>query len=243
MPPSANNVAAYYDDTAPAHLQRAFNERHRHLVRLLLRLGLRPDSTLLEIGCGVGAITALLARRMRRGRIVGVDLSPRSIEIARTLIGSAQNVCLRVDDVRSMSLRSDRFDFVTLFDVLEHIPLEDHASVLERLAGALAPSGLMVVNVPSPEYQAFLETHDPGRLQPIDLKVPLAQLLASAMPARLRLLQYARSALWGRYDYEHAVFTRAMAFSPYPPARPAGRLRRGFASLLRRLRSIRTRRR
>jgi ubiquinone/menaquinone biosynthesis C-methylase UbiE len=242
LPAPISDVVAYYDDAAPAHLQRAFNERHRHLLRLLVRLGLKPDSSVLEVGCGVGAITALMARRVPRGRIVGLDLSPRSIEIARRLVGSAANVSLRVGDVCSMSLGADQFDFVTLFDVLEHIPLERHAALFERLAGVLAPSGLIVVNVPSPEYQEYLERHEPARLQLIDLKVPLMQLLACAAPAGLRLREYARSALWGRYDYEHAVFARGLAFVPDPPPRPVGRLRRGLAGLLGRLRPLRARR-
>ena len=73
----------FYDDYVERQLRVGVNERHRSILRYLLRFGLQPHHRVLEIGCGVGTLTGLLADELRDGgRLLGVDLSPRSIEAA-----------------------------------------------------------------------------------------------------------------------------------------------------------------
>jgi len=47
-------------------------------------MGVNPDETVLDVGCGTGNLTgALLARLSATGRVIAVDISPRMIEVAR----------------------------------------------------------------------------------------------------------------------------------------------------------------
>jgi len=46
-------------------------------------MGVNPDETVLDVGCGTGNLTgALLARLSATGRVIAVDISPRMIEVA-----------------------------------------------------------------------------------------------------------------------------------------------------------------
>lgn len=51
--------------------------------KVLSRLHLRGNETLLDAGCGTGRLTAELAEALPRGRVVGVDLSQNMVETAR----------------------------------------------------------------------------------------------------------------------------------------------------------------
>ena len=52
--------------------------------KVLDRLTLRGDETVMDAGCGTGRLTALLLERLPRGRVVAVDLSRNMLEEARS---------------------------------------------------------------------------------------------------------------------------------------------------------------
>ena len=76
-----------WDPTAYA---RFWAERRRPAVDLLARLGptVRP-STILDLGCGPGTVTSLLAERWPDAAITGVDSSPEMLADARQELPSA----------------------------------------------------------------------------------------------------------------------------------------------------------
>jgi len=51
---------------------------------LILKLKLRGNEAVLDIGCGDGKITAELARCLPNGRVVGVDSSEKMINLAKS---------------------------------------------------------------------------------------------------------------------------------------------------------------
>src|SRR3712207_708774 len=75
MPPTEWDAASYHRLSAP---QFSWG------VRLLERLRLNGDETLMDAGCGTGRLTALLLERLPRGRVVAVDLSQNMLEEARS---------------------------------------------------------------------------------------------------------------------------------------------------------------
>jgi 2-polyprenyl-3-methyl-5-hydroxy-6-metoxy-1,4-benzoquinol methylase len=75
------------------------------------------NDTVLDIGCGNGALTYDVARKA--GRVVGIDLSERNISIARSEY-SKDNIEYLHGNART-DLPDQRFDVVILSNVLEHM--------------------------------------------------------------------------------------------------------------------------
>ena len=113
---------------------------------------LRPDHSLLDVGCGPATVTADLATRVRS--IVGIDPSDAVIEVARR---DHPGLDLRVDDlfghdptIGGRRGRSPRlYDVVHAHQVIQH--LDDPVSALRQMA-ALATE---LVAVRDSDYTAF----------------------------------------------------------------------------------------
>lgn len=96
------------------------------------------DATLLEIGCGMG--TDLLQFARGGARCVGIDLTPRSVEITRrrfALYGA--DAFLMISDGEHLPFRSESFDVVYSNGVLHHTP--DIEGAIREVHRVLRPGG------------------------------------------------------------------------------------------------------
>lgn len=94
----------------------------------------------LDVGCGEG----LLVRRLRAAgvpRVTGVDLDAAQVDLARAASAGDDGVTYVVGDALEV-LDGERFDLVTCYATLHHLPLRDG---LRRLAARTAPGGRLVV--------------------------------------------------------------------------------------------------
>jgi len=101
---------------------------------------------LLDIACGVGYGTRLLADR-GAGRIeaLGVDLSREAIDYARARYGGERTRFLAAD---AMAFDDpSRFDTIVSIETIEHLPRP--ADFVARLVRLLRPGGLLVASVPT----------------------------------------------------------------------------------------------
>ncbi len=119
---------------------RALGARSKadHVVTLCARAGIRPQ-TLVEIGCGDGALLAELGARGVAPVLDGFELSPPAAEIARER-GVARRV--EVFDGHEVPAEDGEYDLAVLSHVLEHVP--EPMSLL-REAARVAPAVLIEV--------------------------------------------------------------------------------------------------
>jgi SAM-dependent methyltransferase len=111
---------------------------------LLHRVGAAGGMRCLDVGCGLGAVTLELARRVGpSGRAVGVDLDARILDLARH---DAEEQGLAADfRAEGVGELADGpvYDFVIARFLLSHLPHPDAA--VRHLAGAARPGGVVVI--------------------------------------------------------------------------------------------------
>ena len=73
-------VSQFYDQFSERQIKIGVNERLIFLFKQLKKLGLTKKSKILELGCGVGAFTYLLSKKIEEGYVEAVDLSEKSIK-------------------------------------------------------------------------------------------------------------------------------------------------------------------
>lgn len=100
-----------------------------------------PCYRALEVGCGTGTFTRVLARRANH--VTATDLSGEMIRVARHLSTGYPNIDYSVGDVLEMELPASQFDCIVMIATLHHLPTEP---VLEKLKQALTLDGVLILH-------------------------------------------------------------------------------------------------
>lgn len=139
-----------------------FISRSRLIRRYVKRI--RPNRTL-DIGCGSGLITKVLAEASNH--VVAVDISQEAINVSRGTLGDATNVLLRVVDVfesrQAITDWKEFFDLVVLSEVLEHI--DDDESALDTVWELLGERGWLLLTVPGDPKLWTVEDEQAGHVR------------------------------------------------------------------------------
>lgn len=136
-------VASGYDIMAEAYLERHGRSAVRdHWLRKLVALVL-GEARVLDLGCGAGVPVAreLTARGFR---VVGVDGSARQIELARSNVPAAEFIQA---DMTNVGLAPASFEAVAAFYSITHVPRDEHAALLRRIATWIKPGGVLVASL------------------------------------------------------------------------------------------------
>lgn len=129
------------DETRRLKRQADFLSR---ITRYLLEAaGITSGMRVLDVGTGIGDVAFMVAERVGpQGTVVGVDMNPAMIDVARRRAQTAglANVAFLQGDVSQMAL-SDQFDAVVGRLILLYI--KDRAELLRRLSQQLRPGGIV----------------------------------------------------------------------------------------------------
>lgn len=121
------------------------------LFRYAATPGLAPGFRVLEIGCGLGLGTVLLARRHPDCAFTALDTDGAAIVAARELWADVPN--LRFVHAPDGTLPGDRWDAVLAYEVIEHVA--DPAALLAAAAAALRAGGALVGSTPDSRLFAY----------------------------------------------------------------------------------------
>jgi cyclopropane fatty-acyl-phospholipid synthase-like methyltransferase len=173
-------VKDYYDQYVDHQAKIGISTRHRIIHQNLRAIDLKADSNVLEIGCGIGTVSSLIIKSIPQGKFVGVDISPESIATANKL-NPQSNASFIVDDMSNFS-HELLFDFIVFPDVLEHIPVDQHARLFENVAKVSKPSTKVLINIPEPNALNWVRKNRPQDLQIIDQSLSMQDLLNNTYP-------------------------------------------------------------
>ena len=207
-------ISEFYDEYSKRQLKTGANERLISLYLRLREMGMQSDSRILELGCGVGIFTRLLRKTVSKGLIEAVDLSSKSICIAQQLLSEAQNVTFKVADVVHYQPKHSDFDFITLMDVIEHIPLDQHDHLFGNLSDVCNDKTSIAINIPNPAYIKYIRRNNPKSLQLIDQEVHLLPLMKIFEKHSLELVFFEKYSIWEVEDYHFMVVRRKRKFQP-----------------------------
>jgi trans-aconitate 2-methyltransferase len=127
-----------------AQYLRFGGERARPFFDLLAQVGAENPKYVADLGCGPGNLTAVLAERWPRARVVGVDNSPEMITVAGEIPGIPA-LSFELGDVRDWRPECPP-DVLVCNAVLQWVP--GHHDLLLRWADMLAPGGWLAFQLP-----------------------------------------------------------------------------------------------
>ena len=142
-----------------------------HVSRYWWAQDLAVGMDVLDCACGRGYGSFILASSAHS--VLGIDLSQRSLEVARQLF-SRQNIEYLQHDVLEVNGLGRRFDLITAFEIIEHIPARMTEKFLSNLSAGLKPGGRLLLSTPNhnvvrysgmtiPEYH--VNNFSPSRLR------------------------------------------------------------------------------
>lgn len=113
----------------------------RKIDHILRKIDLRPGQTLLDIGCGWGALVLRAAEHFG-ARCVGITLSDNQAALARERVikaGLQDRIEIRLQDYRDVD---GRFERITSVGMFEHVGVQHLAAYFTQVARLLAPGGV-----------------------------------------------------------------------------------------------------
>ncbi|NOX75907.1 MAG: methyltransferase domain-containing protein [Gammaproteobacteria bacterium] len=129
---------------------------------LIARLALRDSENVLDLGCGDGKLTALMAQQAHT--VTGIDASPQMVALAQRRWGGMRNMAFACVDAQQLTF-DGVFDAVISNSVLHWVP--NHPAVLAGLRRALKPGGRVLLQMPaSGNCAQFIEAVDRVRAMP-----------------------------------------------------------------------------
>ena len=128
---------------------------HLTAAHALQELAQLPFASVLDVGCGGGAVTCCIAAHHPQCTVVGVDQDEEGIKYASALArqNGLDRLSFRAANLERDSL-SGKFDLVTCFAVLQFI--RDCPWALRNLNGALVPGGHLLLQLPSTNRVEYL---------------------------------------------------------------------------------------
>jgi methyltransferase-like protein/ubiquinone/menaquinone biosynthesis C-methylase UbiE len=124
----------------------------QHVAAMAIVYGLDPPPPercrVLELGCSDGGNLIAAAASLPESQFVGIDFSPRQIELGRAFLGDMQmrNVELRVQSIMDVDASIGTFDYIIAHGVLSWVAEDVREKIFEICRKQLAPDGIAYIS-------------------------------------------------------------------------------------------------
>jgi len=99
--------------------------------------------TIVDVGCGYGLLSNLLALTSQKRDVIGIDLSPRRISVARRTVKGRRNIKFLLQD--AYNLKVEKCDVFVMSDFLHHLPYRHQEKFLAVCYQKLSKNGLLII--------------------------------------------------------------------------------------------------
>ncbi|MDP1652133.1 MAG: methyltransferase domain-containing protein [Rhodocyclaceae bacterium] len=175
-------VAVRFDNAAASYDAHSAAQRHaaRRLADRIVASSLPPRARVLEIGCGTGHLTELLALHLPGAHILATDIAPTMIQACQRRLAGRGNPSFAVmDGCRPAS--ADFYDLICGNLVAQWFA--DLPGACARLAALLAPGGVLALCLPGAEtFREWRAAHTQLGLAAGMLTLPTAKQCRAALP-------------------------------------------------------------
>lgn len=202
----------FYDNFISYQIDSGINDRIYKLYKRICKLGISTNTNILEIGCGIGSLTYLLSRKIKRGRIESMDISQKSIEYVKENL-TQSNLCFSSSNILDFEPKYSNFDKILLFDVIEHIPEETHIDLFTKINQWMNNDTLLLINLPNPNYIIFDQKNNPQALQEIDQPIFIDKLVNVLAKVNLNIEYLETYSVWVKNDYHFLIIRKQTEFT------------------------------
>lgn len=135
--------APYYDMAVNViTLGKARRLRHMTVDQALIK----PDDSVLDVGCGTGEVTLLAKTRAKDGKVYGIDPAPEMIAVARNKAAhKGLEIDFRVGVIESLPFTDASIDVVTSSLMMHHLPDDLKVRGLTEIYRVLKPGGRLLI--------------------------------------------------------------------------------------------------
>jgi len=140
-----NESATQVVPMAMTRFEKLFVNRERkgrrNIEKVRSRLEQLPIENLhnaLELGCGIGSVSAFLAENYQTS-VIGIDFDPAQIEIAKNTYPEKEGLQYQIEDASNLSFEDGYFDLVVSQNVFHHIP--NWKEAVREVSRVIKPGG------------------------------------------------------------------------------------------------------
>ena len=130
--------AADYDES------RRYASLRKSYPKIVAEVLKKPFKTVLDIGCGTGALLLMIHEQHKSAKLFGVDISEEMIKVAQAKLGSTAD--LRVSESEKLPFKSGSFDLVLGTFSFHHHP--NPTTVFKEIRRVLSPEGRLIMADP-----------------------------------------------------------------------------------------------
>jgi|SRR5690554_618192 len=186
------------------------NSRHYKIKSYLRNIFFENQiEKVLEIGCGIGILSEYISKKGKK--VTSIDISEENIKFAKSTV---KNVEFHAGDFLEFSF-NDKYDLITLFDVLEHIPKEKYSIVFKKIKELSNENSLIVITIPDAQFLNYTREHRPEILQVVDESIYFNELKNIIDEKNLEILKYEKYGI--DYDNQYRFFllgNKKMSYKP-----------------------------